>query len=127
MNGRDIGGFILAALGLLVAAGGGIGGGGILVPIYTLIIDFDSKFAIPLANISVFGGAIANVLLNSTKRHPAADRPLIDWNLILVMEPLTIAGALIGAILNKVLPGDVLVIMLVIVLSITADRTLKKS
>lgn len=127
LNGRDIGGFILAALGLLVAAGGGIGGGGILVPIYTLIIDFDSKFAIPLANISVFGGAIANVLLNSTKRHPAADRPLIDWNLILVMEPLTIAGALIGAILNKVLPGDVLVIMLVIVLSITADRTLKKA
>lgn len=58
------------------------------MPIYILIFGFSPKHAIPLSNITVFGGAIANTLLNSRKRHPLADRPLVDWDLILVMEPL---------------------------------------
>jgi len=120
-------GFSCAILGLMVAAGGGIGGGGILVPIYILVMGFTPKHAIPLSNITVFGGAIANSYLNSKKRHPLADRPLVDWDLILVMEPLTIAGALMGAFLNKILPETLLVTMLVLLLSFTAYNTLKKA
>mmetsp|Transcript_26287 Transcript_26287/g.56435 ORF Transcript_26287/g.56435 Transcript_26287/m.56435 type:complete len:120 (+) Transcript_26287:416-775(+) len=101
----------------MIAAGGGIGGGGVLVPIYILVMKFSPKNAIPLSNITVFGGAIANTLLNIRKRHPLADRPLVDWDLILVMEPLTIAGALIGAFLNKLLPEAILVGSLVALLS----------
>eukprot|EP00934_Nitzschia_sp_Nitz4_P008185 Nitzschia sp. Nitz4//scaffold102_size76354//36818//38526//NITZ4_005633-RA/size76354-snap-gene-0.126-mRNA-1//1//CDS//3329532252//8175//frame0 len=120
-------GFFAAILGLMVAAGGGIGGGGILVPIYILIMEFTPKHAIPLSNITVFGGALANMLLNAPKRHPQADRPLVDWDLILVMEPLTIAGALMGAFLNKILPELFLTVMLVLLLSFTAYNTLKKA
>jgi uncharacterized membrane protein YfcA len=120
-------GFVFAVIGLMIAAGGGIGGGGILVPIYILVMGFSPKHAIPLSNITVFGGACANMWLNTQKRHPLADRPLVDWDLILVMEPLTIAGALMGAFLNKVLPETLLVIMLVVLLSFTAYNTLKKA
>mmetsp|Transcript_10742 Transcript_10742/g.23824 ORF Transcript_10742/g.23824 Transcript_10742/m.23824 type:complete len:563 (+) Transcript_10742:112-1800(+) len=123
----DIVGFICAALGLIIAAGGGIGGGGILVPIYILILGFMPKHAIPLSNVTVFGGAIGNTLRNSRKRHPTADRPLIDWDLMLVMEPPTLAGALIGANLNKMLPETVLAVLLVLLLSVTAYGTLKKA
>jgi uncharacterized membrane protein YfcA len=111
----------------MVAAGGGIGGGGILVPIYILVMGFSPKHAIPLSNVTVFGGAIANVLLNMPKRHPIADRPLVDWDLILVMEPLTIAGALLGAFLNKLLPELLLTVLLVLLLSSTAYDTLKRA
>jgi hypothetical protein len=31
-------------------------------------------------------------VLNASKRHPLEDRPLVDWDLVLIMEPLTIAG-----------------------------------
>lgn len=120
-------GFTLAIFGLMIAAGGGIGGGGLLVPIYILVMGFSPKHGIPLSNVTVFGGAIANFVLNSRKRHPLADRPLIDWDLILVMEPLTIAGALIGAFLNKVLPEQLLTFMLVLLLSFTAYNSLKKA
>lgn len=123
----DYYGLGLTVLGLMVAAGGGIGGGGILVPIYILVMGFSPKHAIPLSNITVFGGAIANTVLNISKRHPLADRPLIDWDLILVMEPLTIAGALIGAFLNKMLPELLLTFMLVVLLSFTAWESLKKA
>jgi len=80
---------VLATLGLMIAAAGGIGGGGILVPIYILVLRFSPKYAVPLSNITIFGGAITNTFLNMKKRHPLADRPLVDWDLILVMEPLT--------------------------------------
>ena len=55
----DYVGFTCMIVGLILAAGGGIGGGGILVPIYILIFDFPVKHSIPLASVTVFGGAIA--------------------------------------------------------------------
>lgn len=124
---EDFIGFLFATLGLILAAGGGIGGGGILVPIYILILGFLPKHAIPLSNVTVFGGAIANTIRNVTKRHPNADRPLIDWDLILVMEPSTLIGALIGANLNKILSETVIAVMLVVLLTFTAYSTLKKA
>ena len=77
--------------------------------------------------VRILGGALANTILNLPKRHPLANRPLVDWDLILVMEPPAIAGALVGAILNKVLPEGVVMISLVVLLSYTAYETLKKA
>eukprot|EP00547_Thalassionema_nitzschioides_P001964 CAMPEP_0194203432 /NCGR_PEP_ID=MMETSP0156-20130528/3210_1 /TAXON_ID=33649 /ORGANISM="Thalassionema nitzschioides, Strain L26-B" /LENGTH=599 /DNA_ID=CAMNT_0038929181 /DNA_START=240 /DNA_END=2035 /DNA_ORIENTATION=+ len=127
LTSSDYIGFICATFGLMIAAGGGIGGGGILVPVYILVMGFSPKHAIPLSNITVFGGAVANTILNAPKRHPLADRPLVDWDLILVMEPLTIGGALLGAFLNKVLPDELIVVMLVLLLSFTAYKSLTKA
>lgn len=127
MSTKDVVGFLLATVGLMLAAGGGIGGGGMLVPIYTLVLGFDTRHAIPLSNITVLGGAVANTILNVRKRHPQADRPLIDWDLILIMEPMTIAGALVGANLNKLLPEYVIILLLLVVLSLTAHKTLSKA
>lgn len=102
IDGWDLAGVGFACIGLMIAAAGGIGGGGILVPLYILVLQFHPKHAIPLSNITIFGGAITNTMLNLSKRHPDADRPLVDWDLILVMEPLTIGGALVGSFINKV-------------------------
>ncbi len=98
-----------------------------LVPIYMLVLGFGSKHAIPLSNVTVFGGAVANTMHNGRKRHPRADRPLIDWDLILIMEPPTLAGALLGSNLNKVLPDGVILVLLVLLLSVTAYGTLNKA
>ncbi len=93
LDSSDIWGTILITLGLLIAASGGIGGGGILVPLFILVFGFRPRYAIPLSNFCILGSSITNMVLNLPKRHPNADRPLVDWDLILVMEPLTMAGA----------------------------------
>jgi uncharacterized membrane protein YfcA len=123
----DYWGLFATILGLLVAAGGGIGGGGILVPINILIFGFSPKHAIPLSNVTVLAGALANSAVFVWKRHPHTDRPLIDWDLILAMEPLTIAGAHVGAYLNKILPEVLLTLLLVLLLSLTAYTSLEKA
>lgn len=122
----DYAGFIFATMGLIIASGGGIGGGGMLVPIYILVMHFSPKHAIPLSNVTVFGGAVMNYAMNLSKRHPSADRPLVDWDLILVMQPMTIAGALIGSLVNKLLPELVLTVSLVVLLVYTTWTTVDK-
>ena len=122
----DCVGFVVVIGSLIISAGGGVGGGGLLVPIFTLLFRFPVKHAVGLSNVSVFGGAVANTILNVHKRHPVVDRPLIDWDLLSMMEPLTMAGALLGADLNLVLPDVLVVIMLVVLLSVMTARILHK-
>eukprot|EP00662_Eupelagonemidae_sp_cell21_P003311 gene3311-20413_t len=43
------------------------------------------------------------------------------------MEPLTIAGAIMGSLLNKLLPGIAVTLLLVLVLGLTAHKTLTKA
>lgn len=89
----DIVGTTLVGIGLMIAASGGVGGGGILVPLLIIVFGFHPKYAIPLSNFTILGSSVTNMILNLPKRHPDAQRPLVDWDLILVMEPVTMAGA----------------------------------
>jgi Sulfite exporter TauE/SafE len=89
----DVVGTLMIGLGLMIAASGGVGGGGILVPLLIIVLGFHPKYAIPLSNFTILGSSITNMILNIPKRHPEAERPLVDWDLILVMEPVTMAGA----------------------------------
>ncbi|KAK9829540.1 hypothetical protein WJX72_006389 [[Myrmecia] bisecta] len=118
LNWRDLVALGFGVASLFIAAGGGIGGGGVLVPIFLLVLDFPANVAVALSNITIVGGALANFLFNWHRRHPVLDRPLIDWDLILIMEPCTILGALIGGYINKVSPVWVTTTLLTLLLAV---------
>jgi hypothetical protein len=90
LDNNDYMGLFFVIIGLMIAAAGGIGGGGIIVPLLIIVFGFEPKFAIPLSNFTILGCSLMNVYLNMKKRHPNVDRPLVDWDLIMVMEPLTV-------------------------------------
>lgn len=119
-------GTILVTLGLLVAASGGLGGGCIIVPLYILVFDFKPKYAIALSNFTILGSSIMNMILNFPKRHPFKDRPLVDWDLVTIMQPLTMAGALAGAFISVLLPDLVVTLLLMVFLGYTTYTTLQK-
>ena len=98
-----------------------------ILPIYILIMQLPPREAIPLSAVTVLGGALATTLVNSMRRHPIADRPIICWDLILVMEPLILVGALFGSMLHRLLSENVIVVMLVVFYSVTARVTLIKA
>lgn len=127
IDARTVAGFFIASLALSLGASGGTGGGGIVVPIYILILGLPIQVAIPIGAVTVLGGALASTSLNWGSRHPLADRPLVDWDLILVCEPLTLSGALLGTLFHRVLSEKLLVVLLVLLLSITAHTTLSKA
>lgn len=120
-------GYFVAALALGLGASSGTGGGGTIVPIYILIVGLPIQVAIPIGAVTVLGGALASTCFNWTRRHPLADRVLIDWDLVLVMEPLTLVGTLLGTLLHRVVSVKILMVILVLLLSITAYTTLTKA
>ncbi|WIA12168.1 hypothetical protein OEZ85_012240 [Tetradesmus obliquus] len=100
----DLATLLLTIITLFIAAGGGIGGGAVFIVCYVFVGGFTPAQAVALSNITILGGSLANFIANSSRRHPMLDRPLIDWDLILVMEPTTMLGALLGGYLNKLFP-----------------------
>ena len=93
------------------------------MPVFILAVGFSPHSAVPLSKAMVFGGAVANTMMNWSKRHPAADRPLIDYDVALALEPMTIAGTTIGVLLNVLLPEWLIVVLLCILLFLTTLRT----
>jgi hypothetical protein len=61
---RDYIGFAVVCVTLLIAAGGGVGGGGLLVPSYILCLQFTTEDAVALSNVTIAGGAMANLTCN---------------------------------------------------------------
>jgi uncharacterized membrane protein YfcA len=120
-------GFICTSLSIILSIGGGIGPGAILVAVFIIVMDFDPKVAIPLSCITGLGVTTLGTMLNMRKRHPLSDRPLIDWDLVLIMEPLTLFGAIAGTYLNKIIGSKFLIVLLVFLLSVIAHNTLKKA
>lgn len=120
-------GLCLVLIGLICAAIGGMGGGGILVPVYMIFWLVPTKFAIPLSNVTILGSACSHFLMNKNRAHPH-DRhsPIIDYNLALMMEPTTILGSIVGAVLNKALSPTVLSIALLVLLTSTCVRMAQK-
>lgn len=117
--------FFVAGSSLVVAAGGGIGGGGILVSLYMLFLNFRPRHAVALSNFTILGGALANTLVNLLQRDENG-QSMIDWNIIVMMEPATIAGTIVGSFLSKYLADFVLMVFLILVLAALSFRTLDK-
>jgi len=113
-------------MGGAIAAGSGVGGGALYIPIFVLILRMTAHVAVPLSKVTIFGVAIGGYLVLVRKRHPKVDRPLIDYNLALLMEPLILAGTIIGVFANVSFPSYLIIILLVLLLGANAYRTFVK-
>jgi uncharacterized membrane protein YfcA len=72
----------------------GIGGGGVSIPIMIAMFKFTTKPAIAISNFSILLTTFANFGLNFRERHPEkANVVLIDYDLVAIMMPTTLAGA----------------------------------
>ncbi|XP_014506672.1 sulfite exporter TauE/SafE family protein 3-like [Vigna radiata var. radiata] len=111
---RIIVGSIVGFLGSAFGNIGGIGGGGIFVPMLTLIIGFDTKSAIAISKFMITGGATATVFYNLRQRHPTLDLPVIDYDLALLFQPMLMLGISIGVDFNVIFPEWMLTVLLII-------------
>jgi uncharacterized membrane protein YfcA len=120
-------GAVLLFIGSALAAGGGLGGGGIFVPLLILVCLLSPKEAVPISQAMIFGGSIVNIYINYNSRHPVVkSRPLIDYDTVLILEPLMLLGTTVGVMLNAISPTWLIVVILVIIIGYGAVRTTTK-
>ncbi|KAM7525191.1 hypothetical protein LguiA_015093 [Lonicera macranthoides] len=108
-----------------ISSAGGIGGGGLFIPILTIVANFDLKAASSFSAFMVTGGSIANVacsMFNSMK-FGGKNKALIDYDIALLSEPCMLLGVSIGVICNVVLPEWIITILFAIFLGWSSFRT----
>jgi uncharacterized membrane protein YfcA len=107
--------FTLSAL-VGMANVGGIGGGGITVPLVAICWGFSTREAIAISGATIFWGSIVRFFWSIDKKHPEKKATHIDYGIVIVMLPLVIVGSATGVLINLFLPPIVLSTMLTLLL-----------
>ena len=90
----EIGGIIVFSLIMALSNVAGIGGGGVAIPIIMAMFGFTTKPAIAISSFSIFLTTLVRFVLNFRERHPEkANVVVIDYDLVAIMMPTTLAGA----------------------------------
>ena len=94
LKSEEFWGMLAVIVFLWIANMGGLGGGGIVMPICLIFFKFDPKNSIALSNFSTFLAAILIYILNANKSHPLKKGKgiIVDMNLIIIMLPMIISG-----------------------------------
>ena len=87
-----------------LAVAAGIGGGGLLVPLYAFVLGLGPQNAVPVSKATIFGVALGNVFFIARERHPNADRPLIDYSTAVFMQGGELMGVVIGVLVRAAPP-----------------------
>ena len=145
---NDIVGFLVWFVAGGVATACGVGGGGIYVPLGIILLRFAPKPASGLSQCSIFGASLGGLILNLKATHPKSDirdtastmtdeeylasggkfytRPRIDYDMALFLAPMEMAGAVLGVMIQKVLPNWLYLLTAGCILGFTAYKTFGK-
>ena len=125
---RDILCALAIFLATVLASAAGIGGGAVLVPLFTLLGQFTEHEAIPLSLATVFGASTTSTLATYMwLKHPLVPhRHQIAYDVALMLMPATLLGATAGVFLNKLCPNWLIMLLLVLLCGYSGKRMLAK-
>ena len=105
----EIGGYFVFAIIKALSNIAGIGGGGVSVPILMGMFYFDTKPAVAISSFAIFITTLATFIINFRKKHP--EKPnvvIIDYSVVTIMMPCTLAGSQIGGLILVLFPSLVI-------------------
>ncbi|GMH23181.1 hypothetical protein Nepgr_025024 [Nepenthes gracilis] len=117
---------VIGFLGSAFGTVGGVGGGGIFVPMLTLIVGFDTKSAAALSKCMIMAASAASVWYNLRVLHPTKDVPILDYDLALLFQPMLLLGITIGVSLSVVFPYWLITILIIVLFLGTSSRSFCK-
>ncbi|XP_030452449.1 sulfite exporter TauE/SafE family protein 3-like [Syzygium oleosum] len=119
-------GTVIGFLGAAFGSVGGVGGGGIFVPMLSLIIGFDPKSATAISKCMIMGAAGSTVYYNLKRRHPTLNMPIIDYDLALLIQPMLMLGISIGVAFNVIFADWMVTVLLIILFLGTSTKAFFK-
>ncbi|KAK7267854.1 hypothetical protein RIF29_20533 [Crotalaria pallida] len=117
---------VIGFLGSAFGTVGGVGGGGIFVPMLTLLLGFDSKSAAALSKCMIMGASASSVWYNLRVPHPTKEVPILDYDLALLFQPMLMLGITVGVSLSVVFPYWLITILIIILFIGTSSRSFFK-
>ncbi|KAG7958120.1 hypothetical protein I3843_10G003400 [Carya illinoinensis] len=117
---------VIGFLGSACGTVGGVGGGGIFVPMLTLIVGFDTKSAAALSKCMIMGASASSVWYNLRVLHPTKEVPIIDYDLALLFQPMLMLGITIGVALSVIFPYWLITVLIIFLFLGTSSRSFFK-
>ncbi|CAA7042080.1 unnamed protein product [Microthlaspi erraticum] len=117
---------LIGFLGSACGTVGGVGGGGIFVPMLTLILGFDTKSAAAISKCMIMGASASSVWYNVRVRHPTKEVPILDYDLALLFQPMLLLGITVGVSLSVVFPYWLITVLIIILFVGTSSRSFFK-
>ncbi|XP_010247018.1 PREDICTED: uncharacterized protein LOC104590170 isoform X2 [Nelumbo nucifera] len=109
-----------------ISSAGGIGGGGLFVPVINIVAGLDLKTASIFSAFMVTAGSVANVLCNIYFKNPKyGGKVLTDYDIVLLSEPCMLLGVSVGVICNIVFPEWLITVLFAVFLAWTTSKTCK--
>ena len=109
------------------ANAGGIGGGGFLSPLLLLLFGYNTSKTVMLVYVLIFGGSLGNFLNVAFQRDVFTGRPLVLYDLALIVTPAMLIGSNVGVILNKAFPPILTIGGLIYLASTAAKKMLREA
>ncbi|KAL4466080.1 hypothetical protein ABPG74_004317 [Tetrahymena malaccensis] len=119
--------YILIPFVIGVSNVGGLGGGIIKVPLITVMLNYPSKIATFISYCILFGSSVVHSTIILFKKHPLFNKPIIDYNIVLVINPMVLLGTNAGILLNVLMPEIVAGIIICVYLSLISPYILFKA
>ncbi|XP_073309924.1 sulfite exporter TauE/SafE family protein 4-like [Primulina huaijiensis] len=114
---------VIGFLGSACGTVGGVGGGGIFVPMLTLIVGFDTKSAAAISKCMIMGASASSVWYNLRVPHPCREVPIIDYDLALLFQPMLMLGITIGVSLSVFFPYWLITVLIIILFVGTSSKS----
>ncbi|XP_078439163.1 sulfite exporter TauE/SafE family protein [Wolffia australiana] len=123
---RIVVGSVIGFVGAAFGSVGGVGGGGIFVPMLTLIVGFDAKSSTAISKCMIMGAAGSTVYYNLKLRHPTLPMPVIDYDLALLFQPMLMLGISIGVAFNVIFADWMVTVLLIVLFIGTSTKAFLK-
>lgn len=97
-------GFLVLPALVGMANVGGIGGGGLTVPLVMICWGFTKKQSIAISGASIFFGSVMRYFYSLNRRHPEKKATIIDYGVVIVMLPSILLGSYLGVLFCIMMP-----------------------
>lgn len=110
-----------------LSAAAGTGGGGMFVPLLVLLTQLKPEEAVALSQSMILCSSLVNLFFFVAQRHTSkTQQPKIDYDCVVLFEPMLCLGVTMGVLLHQVSPGWLLLTLLCASLGVALWRTAGK-
>lgn len=116
MNSSELQGLVLIIILGSLSIACGLGGGIITLPLLLIFFRLETKQAVAITNLIVLINSFTKYVSALEQNDPLKpSKKLIDYQMLLIFNPILVASTVIGGILNKALPEGVIIIFLLLI------------
>ena len=126
MTSIEIQGIVVIIAASMLAISAGLGGGSLFVPLMMIFFGMNAHLAIPLSNALTFANSVVSYVLSFNTKHPEIPhKPIVDFNVAILFNPMMMIGSFVGVILQTLLPGIVSIGLLFLTLVLATFKGFK--